>query len=152
MLTEKKHKELIKASLMELMTENKEFFREIFSELIEDAGMVAAIQKGRKNKFVGKKYYGYFGRLILQIKYEASFEKDLKKIQDANLLKQLKKLITIIKEADSTLHIPQIKKLKDHDTSYRIKIGNYRIGFEMVNDELILTRILHRKEIYRYFP
>ena len=88
----------------------------------------------------------------MQIKYEARFEKDLKKIQDANLLKQLKKLITIIKEADSTLHIPQIKKLKDHDTFYRIKIGNYRIGFEMVNDELILTRILHRKEIYRYFP
>ena len=55
MLTEKKHKELIKASLMELMTENKEFFREIFSELIEDAGMVAAIQKGRKNKFVDEK-------------------------------------------------------------------------------------------------
>ena len=35
MLTEKKHKEMIKASLMELMTENKEFFKEIFSELIE---------------------------------------------------------------------------------------------------------------------
>ena len=50
------------------------------------------------------------------------------------------------------LHIPRIKKLKGHDTFYRIKIGNYRIGFEMVNDELILTRILHRKEIYRYFP
>jgi len=55
MLTEKKHKEMIKASLMELMTENKEFFKEIFSEIIEDAGMVAAIQKGRKNKFVDEK-------------------------------------------------------------------------------------------------
>jgi len=88
----------------------------------------------------------------LRIKYEARFEKDLKKIQDTNLIKQLKKLITIIKEADSMLHIPRIKKLKGHDTFYRIKIGNYRIGFEMVNDELILTRILHRKEIYRYFP
>jgi len=55
MLTEKKHKEMIKASLMELMTENKEFFKEIFSEIIEDAGMVAAIQRGRKNKFVDEK-------------------------------------------------------------------------------------------------
>ncbi len=88
----------------------------------------------------------------MEIKYEAKFEKDLKKIQDANLFKQLKKLIAIIKEADSTLHIPQIKKLKGHGTFYRIKIGTYRIGFEMVNKELILTRILHRKEIYRYFP
>ena len=30
MLTEKKHKEIIKASIMELMIENKEFFKEIY--------------------------------------------------------------------------------------------------------------------------
>lgn len=54
-LTEKKHKEMIKASLVEIMTENKEFFKEILSEIIEDAGMVNAIQKGRKNKFVDEK-------------------------------------------------------------------------------------------------
>jgi len=30
MLTEKKHKEMIKASIMELMIENKEFFKEIY--------------------------------------------------------------------------------------------------------------------------
>jgi Asp-tRNA(Asn)/Glu-tRNA(Gln) amidotransferase C subunit len=55
LLTEKKHKELIKASLLEIMTENKEFFKEIFSEIIEDAGMVNAIQEGRINKFVDEK-------------------------------------------------------------------------------------------------
>jgi len=54
-LTEKKHKELIKASLLEIMTENKDFFKEIFSEIIEDAGMANAIQEGRKNKFVDEK-------------------------------------------------------------------------------------------------
>lgn len=88
----------------------------------------------------------------MQIKYEARFEKDLKIIEDTNLLKRIKKLIIIIKEADSTFDIPHIKKLKGHDSFYRIKIGDYRIGFEMVNEELILTRILHRKAIYRYFP
>ena len=36
--------------------------------------------------------------------------------------------------------------------NHRIKMGNYRIGFEIINEELILTRILHRKTIYRYFP
>ncbi|MBT3387022.1 MAG: hypothetical protein HN417_03695 [Desulfobacula sp.] len=55
LLTEKKHKELIKASLLEIMTENKEFFKEIFLEIIEDAGMVNAIQEGRINKFVDEK-------------------------------------------------------------------------------------------------
>jgi predicted transposase YdaD len=54
-LTDKKNKELIKASLMELMTENKDFFREIFSEIIEEAGMANAIIEGRKNEFVSEK-------------------------------------------------------------------------------------------------
>jgi len=40
---------------MEIMTENKDYFKEIFSEIIEDAGMINAIQKGRKNKFVDEK-------------------------------------------------------------------------------------------------
>ncbi|WP_413907406.1 hypothetical protein [Desulfobacula sp.] len=54
-MTEKKQKELIKASLIEIMTENKDYFKEIFSEIIEDAGMINAIQKGRKNTFVDEK-------------------------------------------------------------------------------------------------
>jgi len=54
-LTRKQNKELIKASLMELMTENKDFFKEIFSEIIEDAGMINAIIEGRNNEFVSEK-------------------------------------------------------------------------------------------------
>jgi len=88
----------------------------------------------------------------VRLKYEVSFEKDLKKIQDTNLLERIKTLINTIKKSNSTFDIPHIKKLKGHDSFYRIKMGNYRIGFEIVNEELILTRILHRKTIYRYFP
>jgi len=47
----------------------------------------------------------------VQLKYEARFEKDLKKIQDTNILKRIKAIINIIKEADSTFDIPHIKKL-----------------------------------------
>lgn len=54
-MTEKQHKELIKASLIELVNENYDFFKEILSEIIEDAGMVNAIHKGRKNRFVDEK-------------------------------------------------------------------------------------------------
>jgi mRNA interferase RelE/StbE len=88
----------------------------------------------------------------VQIKYEARFEKDLRKIQDSNLLKRIKEFINIIKKAESIFDVPQIKKLKGYNSFYRIKIGNYRIGFEVVSEILIFTRILHRKDIYRYFP
>ncbi len=48
--------------------------------------------------------------------------------------------------------IKSIKKLKGYDTFYRIRLGNYRIGLEMVEDVIIFARILHRKDVYRYFP
>ncbi len=35
---------------------------------------------------------------------------------------------------------------------YRIRVGDYRIGVEVVGDEILFVRILHRKDIYRYFP
>lgn len=36
---------------------------------------------------------------------------------------------------------------------YRVRIGDYRVGFEILPDESILfILVAHRKEIYRYFP
>ncbi|MGA9351150.1 MAG: type II toxin-antitoxin system RelE/ParE family toxin [Anaerolineae bacterium] len=42
--------------------------------------------------------------------------------------------------------------MKGYDTFYRIRLGDYRIGIEVLEDKVILVRILHRKDIYRYFP
>ena len=41
--------------------------------------------------------------------------------------------------------------MQGYQTFYRLKIGDYRIGLEIVNDELIFVRFLHRKEIYRFY-
>jgi mRNA interferase RelE/StbE len=36
---------------------------------------------------------------------------------------------------------------------YRIRIGEYRLGFEMIDAETILFILVsHRKDIYKYFP
>lgn len=88
----------------------------------------------------------------MQVRYEASFEKDLKSIGDKNLLKKIKKVIEEVKQADDSSSINNLKKLRGYDTFYRIRIGDYRIGIEITGDKLIFTRFLHRKEIYRFFP
>lgn len=88
----------------------------------------------------------------MRVKYEASFEKDLKNITDKDLLKRIKDIIEKVKEANGPASISNLKKLKGYGTFYRIRIGDYRIGIEITQDALIFTRVLHRKEIYRYFP
>ncbi len=35
---------------------------------------------------------------------------------------------------------------------YRMRIGNYRIGFESRDNRVEMVRVLHLNEIYRYFP
>jgi mRNA interferase RelE/StbE len=45
-----------------------------------------------------------------------------------------------------------LKKLRGFKNYYRIKVKGFRIGFKKTNGEVIFMRILHRKDIYKYFP
>jgi mRNA interferase RelE/StbE len=84
---------------------------------------------------------------------EKSFDRDIDKIKDKKLLQKLRDCIFQIENADNLGKIPYVKKIEGYSSFYRIKIGDYRLGVELVSDtELILIRFLNRKEIYRYFP
>lgn len=45
-----------------------------------------------------------------------------------------------------------IKRLKSNSNAYRIRVGDYRIGFFCDGEIITFARVLHRREIYRYFP
>ena len=55
-------------------------------------------------------------------------------------------------QADSLSGLANIKKLKGYKTAYRMRMGDYRIGFLLENATVTLSRAMNRKEIYRYFP
>jgi mRNA-degrading endonuclease RelE of RelBE toxin-antitoxin system len=48
--------------------------------------------------------------------------------------------------------IINLKKLKGDDNAYQLRIGDYRIGFYFDGETVTFARVLHRKDIYRYFP
>jgi mRNA-degrading endonuclease RelE of RelBE toxin-antitoxin system len=48
--------------------------------------------------------------------------------------------------------IGNLKKLKGDENAYRIRIGDYRLGIFFDGETVIFARVLHRKDIYRYFP
>lgn len=48
--------------------------------------------------------------------------------------------------------IPSLKRLRAKGPYYRIRVGDYRLGLSIENDRATFVRILHRREIYRYFP
>ena len=88
----------------------------------------------------------------MEIRFEASFERDIKAIRDKQLLKLVKDVIDEVKEAEDLSEIRNLTKLRGYKSFYRMRLGEYRIGIDMVGDIFIFVRILHRKDIYRYFP
>jgi mRNA interferase RelE/StbE len=88
----------------------------------------------------------------VNVEFRKSFEKDLAKIRDEDLLSRIKAAIEEVEAVESLLDLTNVKKLKGDGEYYRIRIGDYRIGFANDEDVVTFVRILHRKEMYRYFP
>lgn len=88
----------------------------------------------------------------MKIAFEASFARDLKRVRDKQLLQGVQQVIEGVKEAAMIDTVAGVKKMQGYDTFYRLRLGDYRIGLEVVDDRVIFVRILHRKDIYRYFP
>ena len=79
--------------------------------------------------------------------------KDLKALKSTPYYESIKKFtFEEIIEISSFEEITNIKKLQGYDNAYRIPIGDYRLGIIFDSETLIFERVLHRKEIYRYFP
>lgn len=45
-------------------------------------------------------------------------------------------------------NISNIKKLTHFEPAYRLRIGDYRVLFDVADDTIVIGRVLHRKESY----
>jgi mRNA interferase RelE/StbE len=89
----------------------------------------------------------------MNVDFDKSFLKSLENINDSKLLQKIETIILHCESANSLFEIRNIKKLSGFSNYFRIKLGNYRIGFELINKEIIRFIIIsHRKDIYKKFP
>lgn len=88
----------------------------------------------------------------MEILFERSFARDLKKIKDKRLIKQVRDVIREVEIAAGLSDITNVKKLRGFDSYYRIRVGEYRVGIELSDGKVIFVCVLARKDIYRYFP
>ena len=88
----------------------------------------------------------------MKVAYEAAFLRDLKRVRSKKVHRQVQRVIEEVKRAFVPHEIACLTKLRGYATFYRIRVGDYRIGVEIVGDTVIFVRCLHRRDIYRYFP
>ena len=87
------------------------------------------------------------------VEFDKSFDKSLRQIHDPTVLRKLKRIIIQIEDSPSLLQLPNIIKLTGFSHYYRIRIGDYRVGFELINKTRVRFIIIaHRKDIYKIFP
>ena len=88
----------------------------------------------------------------MKVKYKKIFLKDLRRLPE-KISEKIQKLVFVeIPDLEGIGQIRKFKKIKGYDTFYRIRVGEYRVGFMGKDNEIVFYRALHRKDIYRYFP
>lgn len=82
------------------------------------------------------------------MKYDIQFKpravKDIEKLSS----RMKTKIIKNIEEMGDGL-AGDVKRLTNFTPEYRLRVGDYRILFEIENESIIVYRVRHRKEVYR---
>jgi mRNA interferase RelE/StbE len=82
-----------------------------------------------------------------RIEISKSADRDIRKIE----VKFITPIFEAIKNLSDNPYPPQSGKLKGSENSYRLRVGNYRILYEINHKEksVIVFHIRHRSEAYR---
>lgn len=88
----------------------------------------------------------------MKLLYSSRFEKDLRNIVDASAKADIAEALTLLKSATMPSEIPNLKKMQGAKNAFRVKAGEFRLGFYMNGDTISLARCVNRKDIYKSFP
>lgn len=81
----------------------------------------------------------------MKINLRRSAIKDLKRIDNSERERIHKKIL----ELKNFPNVANLKRLTNFDPAFRIRFGEYRILFDVVDDTIEIGRVLHRRESYR---
>jgi mRNA interferase RelE/StbE len=79
-----------------------------------------------------------------QVELRPRAEKDLRNLQRQEQERIIDKLRLLAEDLRG-----DIKRLVQFQPSYRLRVGDYRVLFEIESSKIVVYRILHRREAYR---
>ena len=88
----------------------------------------------------------------MKVSFSKQFDKQIDKIADSFTKDAISNAIKKIIASPTLREIPNIKKMKGHKSAYRMRIGDYRIGFYIEKGDIFISAFAHRKDIYKHFP
>ena len=87
----------------------------------------------------------------MEITVTKTFEKQLRLVPKY-IRESALSILQSLEQLKSANDIKDLKKLKGYNNYYRIRIGEYRMGLQIIEPTIIVVTILHRGTIYKIFP
>lgn len=88
----------------------------------------------------------------MKITYQKKFLKDLAQIPSKRRTSIEKFVFEDIPRLPSIFETGKLEQMTGYPGYYKIRVGVYRIGIKITQETVSFERVLHRREIYRYFP
>ena len=79
------------------------------------------------------------------VKIDDKAIKDLSKIHKVDA----RKIFSKIEVLEKFPQVPNLKKLTNFEPPYRLRVGNYRVLFDIEDNTLTIYKVKHRKESYK---
>jgi mRNA interferase RelE/StbE len=86
--------------------------------------------------------------MAFRIEWKKSTRKDLRKLPSATV----DKIIEAVEDLAENPFLHGVEKLSGSEHAYRIRLGDYRIVYEVVAESKLveIQRVRHRKDVYRF--
>jgi mRNA interferase RelE/StbE len=78
-----------------------------------------------------------------QIEFAASALDDLRSIPK----REAEQILRKVQRLEAGLH-GNIKRLQNADVAFRLRMGDYRVLFDVVDDKILVQSVGHRKDVY----
>ena len=88
----------------------------------------------------------------MQIEITHKFQKQVEGCNDRRQRSKVLSIIETVITSDNMNGFPNLKKLKGHKNSYRIRTGDFRIGIVIDGNMVIFAAFDNRSDIYKNFP
>ena len=88
----------------------------------------------------------------MQIEITRKFRKQVEDCKDQRIKSKVLQIIEDVISVETMNGFTNLKKLTGYKSSYRIRLGSYRLGILIKDDTVIFAAFDHRSDIYKFFP
>ncbi|MGZ8162900.1 MAG: type II toxin-antitoxin system RelE family toxin [Methylobacter sp.] len=88
----------------------------------------------------------------MKVKYSKKFLKQLAAVPSDIRSKIENFVFEELVSTSSIYEMGKVEKMKGYDGFYKVRFGNYRLGLVIENEIVAVKTVMHRREIYKFFP